>query len=102
MAEEERAVAARIRELTPQQFRVLQMLGAGLLNKQIGYELGVSEATIKAHMTAVMRKLGVNNRTQAAMHAAERSLTPRNGAWKSRDDGDRRHSSGSEQPQLPG
>ena len=64
---EEHAVAQRLRELTPQQFRVLQMLGAGLLNKQIAFELGVSEATIKAHMTAILRKLGASNRTQAVL-----------------------------------
>src|SRR5690606_27332656 len=51
---DEHDVAARVRELTPQQFRVLQMLGSGMLNKQIGYELGVSEATIKAHMSAIL------------------------------------------------
>jgi DNA-binding NarL/FixJ family response regulator len=43
------------------------MLKKGLLNKQIAYELDVSEATIKAHVTAIMRKLGANNRTQAVM-----------------------------------
>ena len=76
IAEEERAVAARVRELTPQQFRVLQMLGAGLLNKQIGYELGVSEATIKAHMTAILRKLGASNRTQAILMAGKLAVDP--------------------------
>ncbi|WP_449446828.1 response regulator [Thermomonas brevis] len=76
MAEEERAVAARIRELTPQQFRVLQMLGSGLLNKQIGYELGVSEATIKAHMSAILRKLGATNRTQAILLAGKLLVDP--------------------------
>ncbi|NNC24867.1 response regulator transcription factor, partial [Salinisphaera sp. USBA-960] len=55
---DEHEAAQRLRDLTPQQFRVLQMLGAGLLNKQIGYELGVSEATVKAHVTAILRKLG--------------------------------------------
>lgn len=64
---EERLIAARIAELTPQQYRVLGMLGQGLLNKQIAWELGVSEATIKAHMTAVLRKLGANSRTQAVL-----------------------------------
>ena len=58
------------RELTPQQFRVLAMIAEGLLNKQIAYELGVSEATVKAHMTAIMRKLGCNNRTQVALAAS--------------------------------
>ncbi len=43
------------------------MLSAGLLNKQIAYELAVSEATIKAHMTAIFRKLNVRNRTQAVI-----------------------------------
>lgn len=73
---EEHDVARRLRELTPQQFRVLQMLSDGLLNKQIAYELNVSEATIKAHMTAVLRKLGANNRTQAVLIAGRLALDP--------------------------
>ena len=60
-------VAARLASLTPQQFKVLTMLSSGLLNKQIAYELGVSEATVKAHMTAIMQKLGATNRTQAVV-----------------------------------
>jgi DNA-binding NarL/FixJ family response regulator len=60
-------IATRLASLTPQQFRVLTMLSAGLLNKQIAYELGVSEATVKAHMTAIMQKLGATNRTQAVV-----------------------------------
>ena len=67
---EETRAASGIGELTPQQFRVLGMLGTGLLNKQIAYELNVSEATVKAHVTAIMKKLGVNNRTQAVLTAA--------------------------------
>ncbi|HEY6943001.1 response regulator transcription factor [Dokdonella sp.] len=63
--------AARIADLTPQQFRVLAMIAEGLLNKQIAYDLGVSEATVKAHMTAIMRKLGVGNRTQVALLASQ-------------------------------
>lgn len=59
--------AANAHELTPQQFRVLQMVAAGLLNKQIAHELHVTEATVKSHMTAVMRKLSVTNRTQAVL-----------------------------------
>ncbi|GAB4197845.1 MAG: response regulator transcription factor [Wenzhouxiangellaceae bacterium] len=58
-------LARRVGELTPQQYNVLQMLAQGLLNKQIAYELKVTEATVKAHVTAIMRKLGVSNRTQA-------------------------------------
>jgi DNA-binding NarL/FixJ family response regulator len=74
---DEQALAARIAELTPQQFRVLGMLGEGLLNKQIAYDLGVSEATIKAHMTAILRKLGAHNRTQAILMASRLGLDPR-------------------------
>jgi DNA-binding NarL/FixJ family response regulator len=58
---------ARLRTLTPQQTRVLGMLAEGLLNKQIAYELNVSEATIKAHVSAVLQKLGVDSRTQAVI-----------------------------------
>ncbi len=57
----------RLQTLTPQQNRVLSMLGEGLLNKQIAYELGVSEATVKAHVSAVLLKLGVDSRTQAVI-----------------------------------
>jgi DNA-binding NarL/FixJ family response regulator len=73
---DEHDAAQRLQDLTPQQFRVLQMLGEGLLNKQIGYELGVSEATIKAHMTAILRKLGASNRTQAVLIAGRLALDP--------------------------
>jgi DNA-binding NarL/FixJ family response regulator len=73
---DEHDAAQRLQGLTPQQFRVLQMLGEGLLNKQIGYELGVSEATIKAHMTAILRKLGASNRTQAVLIAGRLALYP--------------------------
>lgn len=66
-AADETALAERIQALTPQQFRVLMMVAEGLLNKQIAYELDVSEATIKAHVTAIFRKLGVQNRTQAVL-----------------------------------
>jgi DNA-binding NarL/FixJ family response regulator len=57
----------RLKTLTPQQNRVLAMLGEGLLNKQIAYELGVSEATIKAHVSAILLKLNVDSRTQAVI-----------------------------------
>ncbi|SON50848.1 response regulator [Vibrio tapetis] len=60
-------LSQKIAALTPQQYRVLGMLSDGLLNKQIAYELHVSEATIKAHMTAIFRKLDVKNRTQAVI-----------------------------------
>jgi len=65
------AVLARLATLTPQQVRVLMMLSEGLLNKQIAYELGVSEATVKAHVSAILQKLGVESRTQAVIAAAK-------------------------------
>jgi len=60
----------RLATLTPQQVRVLMMLSEGLLNKQIAYELSVSEATVKAHVSAILQKLGVESRTQAVIAAA--------------------------------
>jgi DNA-binding NarL/FixJ family response regulator len=55
--------------LTPTQLKVLRCVHSGLLNKQIAFELGMAEATVKVHMTALMRKLNVRNRTQAAIAA---------------------------------
>ncbi|AJR06857.1 DNA-binding response regulator [Photobacterium gaetbulicola] len=66
----------KIAALTPQQYKVLGMLSDGLLNKQIAYELNVSEATIKAHMTAIFRKLGVKNRTQAVILLQQMDINP--------------------------
>jgi DNA-binding NarL/FixJ family response regulator len=65
-----RDLVQRLSTLTPQQVRVLMMLSEGLLNKQIAYELGVSEATVKAHVSAILQKLGVESRTQAVIAAA--------------------------------
>src|SRR2546423_11890589 len=65
------ALVQRLTTLTPQQVRVLMMLSEGLLNKQIAYELGVSEATVKAHVSAILQKLGVDSRTQAVIAAAK-------------------------------
>lgn len=67
LSEEMRLASEGLANLTPQQFRVLTMVCDGLLNKQIAYELNVSEATVKAHVTAIFRKLGVRTRTQAAL-----------------------------------
>jgi DNA-binding NarL/FixJ family response regulator len=64
---ESAALVARLASLTPQQVRVLMMLGEGLLNKQIAFQLGVSEATVKAHVSAVLQKLRVESRTQAVI-----------------------------------
>jgi DNA-binding NarL/FixJ family response regulator len=65
------AMIARLSTLTPQQVRVLMMLSGGLLNKQIAHELGVSEATVKAHVSAILQKLGVESRTQAVIAAGK-------------------------------
>jgi DNA-binding NarL/FixJ family response regulator len=63
----DRELASRLSTLTPQQIRVLRMLGEGLLNKQIAFKLNVSEATIKAHVSAILQKLNVDSRTQAVI-----------------------------------
>ena len=68
-------LVARLATLTPQQVRVLMMLSEGLLNKQIAYKLSVSEATIKAHVSAILQKLGVDSRTQAVI-AVNKIETP--------------------------
>ena len=62
-------LAKQLSSLTPQQFRVLQMLSEGKLNKQIAYELNVGETTVKAHVSAILRKLKVYSRTQAVIKA---------------------------------
>jgi DNA-binding NarL/FixJ family response regulator len=64
-------LSARLATLTPQQVRVLQMLRQGLLNKQIAYDLGVGETTVKAHVSEILRKLKVSSRTQAVIEAAK-------------------------------
>jgi DNA-binding NarL/FixJ family response regulator len=67
-------IAERVASLTQQQYRILMMFAQGLLNKQIAYDLNVSEATIKAHATAIFRKLDVRNRTQAVIAIAQLDL----------------------------
>ncbi len=67
----EDVIVSRLKSLTPQQVRVLMMLSEGLLNKQIAFKLGVSEATIKAHVSAILQKLQVQNRTKAVLVAAQ-------------------------------
>jgi DNA-binding NarL/FixJ family response regulator len=68
---ETRDLVQRLATLTPQQVRVLMMLSEGLLNKQIAFELTVSEATVKAHVSAILQKLGVESRTQAVIAASK-------------------------------
>jgi DNA-binding NarL/FixJ family response regulator len=72
----------RLSLLTRQQARILQLICEGLLNKQIAYELSIAETTVKAHVTAIMRKLGVQSRTQAVLIARQTnfsSLMPEDG-----------------------
>ena len=76
LSEEAKAASAGLARLTPQQFRVLTMVCEGLLNKQIAYDLNVSEATVKAHVTAIFRKLNVRTRTQAALLLQQRETVP--------------------------
>ena len=72
----ELSIANTLSKLTPQQFRVATMLAQGLLNKQIAYELNVTEATIKAHITEVFRKLNVQSRTQAVLAISQLDVQP--------------------------
>ena len=64
---QDKAFADKLAQLTPHQFKVLRMMADGLLNKQIAYELEISESTVKQHASAVLRKLEVINRTQAGV-----------------------------------
>lgn len=66
-SEADAALAARLAQLTPQQFRVLLCIADGLLNKQIAHELGLAENTVKVHVTAILKKLECYSRTQAAV-----------------------------------
>ena len=69
--DEQTEVLERLSTLTPQQVRVLMMLSDGLMNKQIAYELSISEATVKAHVSAILQKLNVDSRTQAVIAASK-------------------------------
>ncbi|WP_286234041.1 response regulator transcription factor [Thalassotalea sediminis] len=71
-------IAKCVASLTQQQYRILMMFAQGMLNKQIAYDLNVSEATIKAHATAIFRKLNVRNRTQAVIAISQLELTEQN------------------------
>jgi DNA-binding NarL/FixJ family response regulator len=77
---EDLEIARRVADLTPQQFRVLGMLCSGLLNKQIAYELEVSEATVKAHVTAILRKLGVARAQPSWPQGVSPSIEPASAA----------------------
>ncbi|MBV8167447.1 MAG: response regulator transcription factor [Alphaproteobacteria bacterium] len=73
-------IAARLASLTPQQLKVLLMLTEGRLNKQIAHEMQVTEATVKAHVTMILRKLGVASRTQAVIAARRLTVEAPEGA----------------------
>ena len=68
------ALADKVATLTPSQYKVLCLLRDGLLNKQIGYQLGIAEKTVKTHVTSVLRKLEITNRTQAVLIANQLKL----------------------------
>ena len=74
--EEFAELADKVASLTPSQYKVLCFMRDGLLNKQIGYNLDIAEATVKAHVTAIFKKLGINNRTQAVLIASQLELEP--------------------------
>lgn len=78
----ERDAAARIATLTPQQFRIAGLLAQGRLNKQIAWELGITEATVKVHMTTILRKLGTQNRTQVALLMQTLDFEGSTGEWR--------------------
>ena len=69
-------ISQRIMQLTPQQSRVMRLICAGKQNKQIAYEMNLAEATVKAHITVLLRRLGVQNRTQAAVLVESVGLSP--------------------------
>jgi len=71
-------IAEKVASLTQQQYRILMMFAQGMLNKQIAYDLNVSEATIKAHATAIFKKLDVRNRTQAVIAISQLDLKDNN------------------------
>ena len=75
-AENDRDIAARAARLTPQQHRVLLLMAEGKPNKLIAYEMQITEPTVKAHVTEILRKLGATSRTQAVIAAQRLSLEP--------------------------
>ena len=75
---EEKEIAGKLSKLTPAQYRVLQMIADGLLNKQIAYEMNIQEPTVKNHVSAILQKFEVNNRTQASTLFQKLKQTPFN------------------------
>ena len=73
--DDQNVVLKRLSSLTNQQARILELICEGKLNKQIAYDLSIAEATVKAHVTAIMRKLNVQSRTQAAIVVQDARFT---------------------------
>lgn len=71
------SVIRRLSQLTRQQARILELICEGRINKQIAFELSIAETTVKAHVTAIMRKMGVSTRTQAVLMAQDAKLRGR-------------------------
>ena len=90
------------KDLSPREQEVLALLALGRTNAEIGEQLFLSVDTVKTYVRRVFAKLGVNNRTQAAMHAAERSLTPLHGSRLSQESSAGRALGRTERPQVPG
>lgn len=76
LAARDRDLAQRAAQLTPQQHRVLSLMAEGMANKLIAFEMQISEPTVKAHVTEILRKLGVTSRTQAVILAQRLALGP--------------------------
>ena len=76
LAANDRDIAARAARLTPQQHRVLCLMAEGKANKVIAYEMQITEPTVKAHVTEILRKLGASSRTQAVIAAQRLALDP--------------------------
>jgi DNA-binding NarL/FixJ family response regulator len=62
--------------LSPREMEILELVVGGMSNKEIAYHLGISHQTVKNHMTAILRKMGVADRTQAAVYALRRGWVP--------------------------
>jgi DNA-binding NarL/FixJ family response regulator len=84
--EQDREMARRLSTLTAQQLKVLLMLAEGQSNKYIGTQLAIAEATVKAHITGILRKLGIERRTQAAILAQRLLQTDRRAEFDNADD----------------
>ncbi len=72
---EDNHLLKKLNQLTPKQLKVLQMIGDGALNKQIAYNLEIKETTVKTHISEILRKLEISNRTQAAMILHKLTIT---------------------------